>query len=38
MKKSRFSEQQIATALWQVEAGAPIPEVTRALGISEATY
>jgi len=38
MKKSRFSEEQIATALRQVEARAPIPEVTRALGISEATY
>lgn len=37
MKKSRFSEAQIATALRQVDAGAPIPEVTRALGISEAT-
>ncbi len=38
MKKSKFSEAQIATALRQVEAGAPILEVTRALGISEATY
>ena len=38
MKKSKFSEDQIATALRQVDAGAPIPEVTRALGISEATY
>jgi len=38
MKKSRFSEAQIATALRQVDAGAPIAEVTRALGISEATY
>ena len=38
MKKSKFSEEQIATALRQVDAGAPIPEVTRALGISEATY
>jgi hypothetical protein len=36
MKKSKFSEVQIATVLRQVEAGAPIPEVTRALGISEA--
>ncbi|MGC3975632.1 MAG: IS3 family transposase [Nitrospira sp.] len=38
MKKSKFSEAQIATALRQVDAGAPIPEITRALGISEATY
>ena len=38
MKKSKFSEALIATALRKVEAGAPIPEVTRALGISEATY
>jgi putative transposase len=38
MKKSKFSEEQITTALRQVDAGAPIPEVTRALGISEATY
>ena len=37
MKKSKFSEEQIATALHQVCAGAPIPEVTRTLGISEAT-
>ena len=38
MQKSRFSEEQIATALRQVDAGAPIPVVTRKLGISEATY
>jgi len=38
LKKSKFSEEQIATALRQVDAGAPIPEVTRRLGISEATY
>ena len=38
MKKSKFSEEQIATALRQVDAGAPIAEVTRTLGISEATY
>ena len=38
MKKSKFSEEQITTALRQVDAGAPIPGVTRALGISEATY
>jgi hypothetical protein len=38
MKKSRFAEEQIATALRQMDAGAPIPEVTRALGISEANH
>jgi len=38
MKKSRFSEEQIATALRHVDAGAPVAEVTRALGISEQTY
>ena len=37
MKKSTCSEEQIATAVRQVDAGAPIPEVTRRLGISEAT-
>jgi putative transposase len=34
----KTSEEQIATALRQVEAGAPIPEGTRSLGVSEATY
>jgi putative transposase len=38
MKQSKFSEQQIATALRQVDAGAPVLEVTRTFGISEATY
>ena len=38
MKKSKYSEEQIATALRQVDAGAPIPEVTRTFGISEAIY
>ena len=37
MKKSKFSEEQIATALRQIDAGAPVLEVTRKLGISEAT-
>ena len=36
MKKSQFSEDQIATALRQIDAGAPVLEVTRKLGISEA--
>ena len=38
MKKSKFSEEQIATALRQIDAGAPVLEVTRKLAISEATY
>ena len=38
MKKSKYSEEQIATALRQVDAGALIPEVTRTLWISKATY
>lgn len=38
MKKSKFSEEQIATALRQIDAGAPVLEVTRKLGISAATY
>jgi len=38
MKTSMCSEEQIATALRQVDAGAPVPEVTPKLGISDATY
>lgn len=38
MKKSRFSEEQIAYALRQVEAGTPPADVCRQLGVSEATF
>jgi putative transposase len=38
MKKSRFSEQQIAFVLRQAEEGTPIAEVCRKAGISEASY
>lgn len=38
MKKSRFSEEQIAFALRQTESGAPIAEVCRKMGVSEQTY
>jgi putative transposase len=37
MKRSRFSEEQIAYALRQVESGTPPADVCRQLGISEAT-
>ena len=38
MKKTKFSEQQIAFILRQVEEGTPVGEVCRKAGISEATY
>ena len=38
MKKSRFTEQQIGHAVAQVEAGVPIQEVCRKLGISPNTF
>ncbi len=38
MKKSAFTEEQIAFALKQAESGVPVGEVTRKMGISEATF
>jgi putative transposase len=38
MKKSRFTEEQIAFALKQQEVGTPVDEVCRKLGISDATF
>jgi putative transposase len=38
MKKSRFSDQQIAFVLRQAEEGTTVEEVCRKVGISEATY
>ena len=38
MKKSRFSEEQIAFALRQSESGTAIEEITRKLGVSEQTF
>ena len=38
MKKSRHTEEQILFALKQGDAGQPIADVCRQMGISEATY
>ena len=38
MKKGRFTEHQIVTALKQQEAGMPVKDISRELGISEATF
>jgi transposase-like protein len=38
MKKSKFTEQQIAFALQQAEGGTPVEEICRKLGISQATF
>lgn len=38
MKKSKFTEEQIAFALKQNEVGTSVEEVCRKLGISEATF
>jgi putative transposase len=38
MKKSKFTEAQITYALRQVEAGTPVLEVCRKLGIAEQTF
>ena len=38
MKRSKFSEEQVAYALRQVEAGTPVTDVRRQLGVSEATF
>ena len=38
MKRKRFTEEQIAFALRQAEAGTPVEEVCRKLGVSEPTF
>ena len=38
MKKSRFTEKQIAYALRQGETGTRVEDICRQMGISDATY
>ena len=38
MKKSRFTEEQVAFALRQAETGTPVAEVIRKMGVSEQTF
>ena len=38
MKKTRFTEQQIAYSLRQAESGVPVDEITRKMGITQATF
>lgn len=38
MKKSRFTDSQIISALKQAEAGTPVPELCREYGVSSATF
>ena len=38
MKSSKFSEEQIALALRQAEAGTPVGKICRKLGVSEQTF
>jgi putative transposase len=38
MKRSRFTDEQIAYALRQVDGGTAVADVCRRMGISEATF
>lgn len=38
MRRSRYTEQQIAYALQQAEHGVPIKDVIRKMGITEQTF
>ena len=38
MRKSRFSEEQIVGVLKEAEAGVPIAELCRRLGVSDVTF
>jgi len=38
MKKTRFTEEQIAFALRQAETGTKVAEICRKMGVAEATF
>ena len=38
MKKSRFTEEQVAYALRQADSGTPVTDVCRNLGIAQTTF
>lgn len=38
MKRSKFSEEQIVYAIRQAEAGTPVGDLCRPLGVSDATF
>ena len=38
MKRSKFSEEQIVYAIRQAEAGIPVGDLCRQLGVSDATF
>ena len=38
MKRKRFTDEQIAYALRQAEAGKAVPELCREMGVSEQTF
>ncbi len=38
MKRSKFTEEQIAFALRQADTGAKVPDICRQIGVSTATF